>query len=90
MEQLGKPYRFKSINPIYYEYGSCIITYDNADIAVKAFYRLREANIRFNDEIRVPVVLLLPNIVPEMIPDGVRVGYNHEFNYPSTNSNTNS
>lgn len=74
MEHLGKPYRFKQINPIYYEYGSCIITYDNADIAVKAFYMLREAVIRFGDETRNLVVLLLPNIVPEMIPDGVRVG----------------
>lgn len=70
---LGKPYRFKQMNPIYYEYGSCIITYDNADIAVKAFYRLRESTIRINDEWRVPVVMLLPNIVPEMIPEGVRV-----------------
>lgn len=72
MEHLGKPYRFKQINPIYYEYGSCIITYDNADIAVKAFYMLREANVRHGDETRLLTVLLLPNIMPEMIPDGVR------------------
>lgn len=81
MEHLGKPYRFKSINPIYYEYGSCIITYDNADIAVKAFYMLRESTIRQSssstggggEEGKGLVVLLLPNIVPEMIPEGVRV-----------------
>lgn len=73
MENLSKPYRFKQINPIYYEYGSCIITYDNADIAVKAFYMLRESTIKFGDETKNLVVLLLPNIVPEMIPDGVRV-----------------
>lgn len=73
MEHLGKPYRFKQMNPIYYEYGSCIITYDNADIAVKAFYMLRESVIRYGDETRSLVVLLLPNIVPELIPDGVRV-----------------
>lgn len=73
MEHLGKPYRFKQINPIYYEHGSCIITYDNADIAVKAFYMLRESTIRVGDETRSLVVLLLPNIVPEMIPEGVRV-----------------
>lgn len=73
MDHLGKPYRFKQMNPIYYEYGSCIITYDNADIAVKAFYMLRESVVRFGDETRNLVVLLLPNIVPEMIPDGVRV-----------------
>lgn len=76
MEHLGKPYRFKSINPIYYEYGSCIITYDNADIAVKAFYMLRESTIRqtmSSEESKNLLVLLLPNIVPEMIPKGVRV-----------------
>lgn len=73
MEHLGKPYRFKQINPIYYEYGSCIITYDNADIAVKAFYMLRESTVRCGDETRGLIVLLLPNIVPEMIPEGVRV-----------------
>lgn len=72
MEHLGKPYRFKQINPIYYEHGSCIITYDNADIAVKAFYMLRESTIRFSDETKGLVVLLLPNIMPEMIPEGVR------------------
>lgn len=72
MEHLGKPYRFKQINPIYYEYGSCIITYDNADIAVKAFYMLRESTIKHGDETRNLVVLVLPNIVPEMIPEGVR------------------
>ena len=72
MEHLGKPYRFKQINPIYYEYGSCIITYDNADIAVKAFYMLREATVRYGDETRNLTVLLLPNIMPEMIPEGVR------------------
>jgi len=73
MEQLGKPYRFKQINPIYYEYGSCIITYDNADIAVKAFYMLRESTIKFGDETKGLVVLLLPNIMPDLIPNGVRV-----------------
>lgn len=74
MEHLGKPYRFKQINPIYYEYGSCIITYDNADIAVKAFYKLRESTVMSGDETRNLVVLLLPNILPSMIPEGVRVG----------------
>ena len=59
IEHLGKPYRFKQINPIYYEYGSCIITYDNADIAVKAFYMLRESTIKCGDETRNLLVLLL-------------------------------
>ncbi|KAG9510796.1 Diacylglycerol kinase theta [Fragariocoptes setiger] len=72
IEILGKPYRFKQMNPIYYEYGSCIITYDNADIAVKAFYRLRESSVYHGDEVRTLCVLLLPNIMPEMIPEDVR------------------
>lgn len=80
MEHLGKPYRFKQINPIYYEYGSCIITYDNADIAVKAFYMLRESTIKCGDESKALLVLLLPNIVPEMIPEGIRVSRSsHQF-----------
>lgn len=72
---LSKPYRFKEISIIYYEYGSLILTYDNADMAVKAFYRLRDSTLTHNDDSRVPVVLLLPNIVPEMIPEGVRVSF---------------
>lgn len=62
-------YKFRQIGPIYYEYGSLIITYDNADIAVKAYYRLREHSV----EDKQLLVLLLPNIMPEMIPKGVRV-----------------
>lgn len=62
-------YKFRTIGPIYYEYGSLIITYDNADIAVKAFYMLRETSY----EEKNLLVLLLPNIVPEMIPEGIRV-----------------
>ncbi|GIX90475.1 diacylglycerol kinase [Caerostris extrusa] len=66
---LGKPYKFRQIGPIYYEYGSLIITYDNADIAVKAFYMLRETCY----EDKNLLVLLLPNIIPEMIPEGTRL-----------------
>ncbi|XP_074599951.1 diacylglycerol kinase theta isoform X2 [Brevipalpus obovatus] len=65
---LGKPYKYRCHGPIYYEYGSLIITYDNADIAVKAFYMLREAS--FDD--KNLLVLLLPNIVANMIQPGVR------------------
>ncbi|XP_064473132.1 diacylglycerol kinase theta-like isoform X2 [Ornithodoros turicata] len=68
VDLLGKPYKFKQIGPIYYEYGSLIVTYDNADIAVKAFYMLRESS--FED--KSLLVLLLPNTIPEMIPEGVR------------------
>ncbi|XP_076356051.1 diacylglycerol kinase theta-like isoform X1 [Tachypleus tridentatus] len=68
IDMLGKPYRFKQIGPIYYEYGSLIVSYDNADIAVKAFYMLRECS--FDD--KNLLVLLLPSITPEMIPAGIR------------------
>ncbi|GIX91879.1 hypothetical protein CDAR_511782 [Caerostris darwini] len=68
VDRLGKPYKFRQIGPIYYEYGSLIITYDNADIAVKAFYMLRETCY----EDKNLLVLLLPNIIPEMIPEGTR------------------
>ncbi len=62
-------YKYRQIGPIYYEYGSLIVTYDNADIAVKAYYMLRES---FYDDKNL-LVLLLPNIMADMIPQGVRV-----------------
>lgn len=65
---LGKPYKYREIGPIYYEYGSLIITYDNADIAVKAYYMLRESVW----EDKNLIVLLLPNIMPDLIQKGVR------------------
>lgn len=49
-----------------------ILTYDNADIAVKAYYMLRES---IYDDKNL-LVLLLPNIMPEMVPKGVRVSVN--------------
>ena len=33
--------RFSSIGPIYYEYGSMVITFDNSDCAVQAYDLLR-------------------------------------------------
>ncbi|XP_022709842.1 diacylglycerol kinase theta-like isoform X2 [Varroa jacobsoni] len=68
LDLLGKPYKFKQIGPIYYEYGSLVVTYDNADIAVKAFYMLRETTY----EEKNLLVLLLPNLIPDNIPEGVR------------------
>jgi diacylglycerol kinase (ATP) len=68
VDLLGKPYKYRQIGPIYYEYGSLIVTYDNADIAVKAYYMLRES---FYDDKNL-LVLLLPNIMADMIPQGVR------------------
>ncbi|GIY29855.1 diacylglycerol kinase theta [Caerostris darwini] len=61
-------YRFRDLGPIYYEYGSLIISYDNADIAVKCFYMLRE--VMYED--KYLLVLLLPNLLPDMVPRGIR------------------
>lgn len=35
--------KFSSIGPIYYEYGSLVITYEDASKAVRALYALRES-----------------------------------------------
>lgn len=56
--------KFSSIGPIYYEYGSVVITYEDAAKAVRAFYTLREAIC----EGKNLLVLLLPNIEPSMVP----------------------
>ncbi|KAH9402749.1 hypothetical protein TYRP_015501 [Tyrophagus putrescentiae] len=68
VDLLGKPYKYREIGPIYYEYGSLIIAFDNADIAVKAYYMLRESQHQEKDLL----VLLLPNVMPELITKGVR------------------
>uniref|UniRef100_A0A1B0CYQ4 Diacylglycerol kinase n=1 Tax=Phlebotomus papatasi TaxID=29031 RepID=A0A1B0CYQ4_PHLPP len=62
--------KFTSIGPIYYEYGSVVITYEDASKAVRAFYTLREAIC----EGKNLLVLLLPNIEPSMVrPDTLYV-----------------
>ncbi|XP_039448499.1 diacylglycerol kinase theta isoform X2 [Culex pipiens pallens] len=67
-EFLGFENKFSSIGPIYYEYGSLVITYENASKAVRAFQALRES--RYED--KNLLVLLLPNIEPSMVPSGVQ------------------
>lgn len=69
-------YKYRQIGPIYYEYGSMILTYDNADIAVKAYYMLRDS---VHDD-KTLLVLLLPNIMPHMVPKGVRVSVSSDNN----------
>ncbi|XP_077284863.1 diacylglycerol kinase theta isoform X2 [Arctopsyche grandis] len=68
MEFLGKENRFSSIGPIYYEYGSMVITYEDASRAIKALLALRES--RLDD--KQLLVLLLPSIEPSMVPSGVK------------------
>jgi hypothetical protein len=36
--------KFSSIGPIYYEYGSMVITYEDSNKAVRALYCLRESH----------------------------------------------
>lgn len=40
--------KFSSIGPIYYEYGSMVITYEDSNKAVRALYCLRES--RYEDK----------------------------------------
>ena len=45
IDMLGKDNKFVTIGPIYYEYGSLVITYTDPNEAVRAFYTLREAMV---------------------------------------------
>ncbi|XP_045468940.1 diacylglycerol kinase theta isoform X5 [Harmonia axyridis] len=65
---LSKDDIYTSIGPIYYEYGSMVITYNDSDKAVRALYTLRES--KFED--KHLLVMLLPNIEHSMIPPGVQ------------------
>jgi diacylglycerol kinase (ATP) len=56
--------RFITIGPIYYEYGSLVIMYNETNIAVNAMYLLRGAEY----EHKHLLVMLLPNIDPIMVP----------------------
>ncbi|XP_014252764.1 diacylglycerol kinase theta isoform X1 [Cimex lectularius] len=67
-EFLGRENKFSSIGPIYYEYGSMVIVYEDAKKAVKALYTLRESS----HEEKQLLVMLLPNIEPSMVPVGVQ------------------
>ncbi|XP_075976458.1 diacylglycerol kinase theta isoform X2 [Anticarsia gemmatalis] len=68
VEFLGTENKFTSIGPIYYEYGSMVITYEDASKAVRALYALREA--KYED--KHLLVMLLPSIEPSMVPGGVK------------------
>ncbi|XP_011703402.1 PREDICTED: diacylglycerol kinase theta isoform X7 [Wasmannia auropunctata] len=67
-EFLGKENRFSSVGPIYYEYGSMVIIYEDLDTAVRALYTLRET--KYED--KHLLVMILPSIEPSMIPPGVQ------------------
>ncbi|XP_043462272.1 diacylglycerol kinase theta isoform X5 [Leptopilina heterotoma] len=67
-EFLGKENKFSSIGPIYYEYGSMVIIYEDSNKAVKALYMLRES--KYED--KHLLVMLLPSIEPRMVPSHVQ------------------
>ncbi|XP_043497853.1 diacylglycerol kinase theta-like isoform X1 [Polistes fuscatus] len=67
-EFLGKENKFSSMGPIYYEYGSMVIIYEDSNKAVKALYTLRES--KYED--KHLLVMLLPSIEPSMVPVGVQ------------------
>ncbi|XP_048489589.1 diacylglycerol kinase theta isoform X5 [Plutella xylostella] len=68
VEFLGADLKFNSIGPIYYEYGSMVITYEDASKAVRALLLLREA--RYED--KHLLVMLLPSIEPSQVPANVK------------------
>ncbi|XP_043194668.1 diacylglycerol kinase theta-like isoform X1 [Amphibalanus amphitrite] len=65
---LGRANKFSSIGPIYYEYGSLVIVYNNAEDGTRAYYALQEASY----EDKHLLVMILPSLSPELIPPGVR------------------
>ncbi|XP_044743497.1 diacylglycerol kinase theta isoform X3 [Chrysoperla carnea] len=68
LEFLGKENKFTQIGPIYYEYGSMVIIYEDSNKAVRALYTLRES--KYED--KHLLVMLLPNIEPSMVPNNVQ------------------
>ncbi|XP_021950810.1 diacylglycerol kinase theta isoform X2 [Folsomia candida] len=67
LEYIGRDNKYSSIGPIYYEYGSLVITYEDSHKAVQAFYTLRES---MHEEKNL-LVMMLPALAPHMIPQGV-------------------
>lgn len=68
--------KFNTIGPIYYEYGSMVITYEDAGKAVRALYALREA--KYEDKhllgtLTTPLLQAINSSFPHFIP--VRVKY---------------
>jgi diacylglycerol kinase (ATP) len=67
MEYIGKENKYSSVGPIYYEYGSLVIQYEDANMAVRAFTILRDT---VQDEKNL-LVMMLPSLAPKLIPQGV-------------------
>jgi len=66
-EYLGRENKYNQVGPIYYEYGSLVITYEDTQRALRAFYTLRES---VHEEKNL-LVLILPALASQMIPSGI-------------------
>jgi diacylglycerol kinase (ATP) len=64
MEFLEDGCRFSSIGPIYYEYGSMVLTFDSSTSAVQAYELMRTSAY----EEKKLLVMLLPTVKPSMLP----------------------
>ncbi|XP_076649824.1 diacylglycerol kinase theta isoform X12 [Halictus rubicundus] len=67
-ELVGRENKFSSIGAIYYEHGSMIIIYEDANKAVRALYTLKDS--KYED--KHLSVMPLPSIEPSMVPSGVQ------------------
>jgi len=67
MEFLDEGCKFSSIGPIYYEYGSMVLTFDNSKASVQAYELLRNS---YYEEKKL-LVMLLPTVKPSMLPPTV-------------------
>nr|CAG4646023.1 EOG090X00MP [Macrothrix elegans] len=68
LDIVGKENKYSSIGPIYYEYGSLVLTYNVPEDAVQACFTLKDTT--YKD--RNLSAALLPNIIPQLIPPGVQ------------------
>jgi len=64
LDYLDDENKFSSIGPIYYEYGSMVITFDSSSVAVIAYEILK--NRLFDD--KKLLVIMLPTVEPSMVP----------------------
>ncbi|XP_070208433.1 diacylglycerol kinase theta-like isoform X1 [Littorina saxatilis] len=68
LDIIGKENKWVSFDVIYYEYGSLVLIYTNPEKTTRVFNILQEAS--FDD--KQLLTLLLPNIQPHMVPEGVQ------------------
>jgi len=67
LDYLDDNNRFSSIGPIYYEYGSMVITFDSSNMAVNAYEMLKNQT----HEEKKLLLIMLPTVEPSMIPPTV-------------------